>query len=309
MLSIRDKNIKDKGIKIAKIKGGKDDKKYIYLDVNFDVYSEKNLCEALKKINCGCDNKKNGECPKIKDAILKHIEPTNQEEKEKYYIVMKELINLSFNELHISGGKIQPIPRKDIIEKIYISAPSGAGKSTWCGKYIGEFLKMFKDDELYVFSTIEEDKVLDKHDPIRITLDDSIIDDPICPEEIENSLCIFDDIDTIRNLKVRQSICGLRDWLLEQGRHFNVRMLSTSHILMNYKKTQRLLNEATAVVFFPKASSAYHIKRYLKVYAGLDVKQIRKIMNLPSRWVALYRTYPMYVMYEKGIYLLCNENE
>ena len=308
MLSIKESKSKNKGIKIAKIKGGKDDKKFVYLNMDVDVFSDDKISKALKVIKCCCKSK-NPECPKIKDAVKNHIEPFEQDDKEKYYKVMKELLNMSYNELNIRGGKLQPIPRKDIVEKTYISAPSGAGKSTWCGKYIGHFLKMFKDDELYVFSTIKEDKVLDKHDPIRITLDESIINDPIAPEEIENSLCIFDDVDTIINPRVRASIVGLRDWLLEQGRHFNVRMLNTSHILMNYKKTQRLLNEATAVVFFPKASSAYHIKRYLKVYAGLDNKQIRKIMNLPSRWVALYRTYPMYVMYEKGVYLLNNEDE
>jgi hypothetical protein len=65
-----------------------------------------------------------------------------------------------------------------------------------------------------------------------------------------------------------------------------------------------MLNEATTVCFFPRAGSTYHIKTYLTKYVGLEKNQIKKILNLPSRWVALYRSYPMYVLYEKGIYLL-----
>lgn len=308
MLSIKNKKSidKKKHIKIAKIEGGKDNKKFIVLDTTYDMFNEKNICEALKKINCSCPIK-NNECPKIKEALMTQIEPVEQENKEKYYQALKELNKLSGNEINIKNGKVTPLPRKDIVEKIYVSAPSGSGKSTWCGKYIKEFLKMFKDDELFVFSTIEKDDVLDKHNPIRIKLDENIISQPIMPDEVEYSLCVFDDVDTIIDPSIRASIVGLRDWLLEQGRHFNCRMLNTTHILMNYKKTARLLNEATSVVLFPKCSSAYHLKRYLKVYAGFDNNQIRKFMNLNSRWVQFMRTYPRYIIHEKGAYMLNNE--
>ena len=36
------------------------------------------------------------------------------------------------------------------------------------------------------------------------------------------------------NPKIKTNICGLRDWLLDQGRHFEIRMLMTNHLLMNY---------------------------------------------------------------------------
>ena len=207
-------------------------------------------------------------------------------------------------EIIIKDGRLTPLPNKDIVEKIYISAPSGAGKSTWTGNWMREYKKMFKDDDIYLFSSIEHDKVLDKHNPIRISLDEDLIQDPIHPQEIEDSLTVFDDTDTIRDARLKNSIAGMRDWLLEQGRHFNIRMIITSHLLSNYKMTRRILNEATAVVVFPKSGSGtYQIKRFLQTYCGFDKEQIKKFLNLPSRWVAIYRSYPQYVIYEKGAYI------
>jgi superfamily I DNA and/or RNA helicase len=255
MLTLNDKK---GGRKIARIKGGKDDKKYLYLvEGNLD------------------------------DEVLKNDE----------------------TEIIIKGGKLQPLPNKNVVEKIYISAPSGAGKSTWAGAWLGEAKKMFKDDEIFIFSSITKDKALDKHDPIRITLDADLVRDPIEPEEIADSIAVFDDIDTIQNPHLRNSIADFRDYLLEQGRHFNIRLLNVGHVMMNYKITRKLLNEATAVCFFPKSGSVYHIKRYLKQYGGLEKNQIKKILKLPSRWVCLYRTFPMYIIHERGAFLVNVDDE
>jgi len=212
------------------------------------------------------------------------------------------------NEVKLKEGRLQPLPNKEVVEKIYITAPSGAGKSTFAGKWIGQFKKMFKDDEIYLFSSINHDKALDKHDPTRIILDNDLLNDPIEPKELENSLVIFDDTDTIRERNMRRYMEVLRDWLLEQGRHFKIRMLITSHLLSNYSSTRRILNEATGVVVFPKSGSGtYHIKNFLKTYCGLDKQQIKKFVNLPSRWVMIYRSYPQYVIYEKGCYFPMSE--
>ena len=47
-------------------------------------------------------------------------------------------------------------------------------------------------------------------------------------------------------------------------------------------------------------------EKYLKNYAGFNDDGIQKILHLPSRWVAIYRTlHPsQYVLYEKGAYLI-----
>jgi len=213
-------------------------------------------------------------------------------------------------EIKIKDGILVPLPNRDIIEKVYISAPSNAGKSTYAGKWLGEYSKMFPDDDIYLFSSITKDKALDKYNPLRIILDNDLLNDPIEPKELQNSLVIFDDTDTIRNKKMKNYMEVLRDWLLEQGRHFNIRMLITSHLLSNYNSTRRILNEATSVVVFPRSGSGtYHIKNFLKTYCGFDKDQTKKFLNLPSRWVAVYRSYPQYVIYEKGVYFPMNSDD
>ena len=149
-----------------------------------------------------------------------------------------------------------------------------------------------------------EDEVLDKFNPTRIQINEELLENPIQPEELQNSLVIFDDIDTIPDKKLNEAVRSLRDDLLETGRSYNIYMCNTSHQLMNYKHTRTLLNESTAVTFFPKSGSSYHIKRFLKEYCGLEKKQIQKILELPSRWVTINKVYPCFILYEKGAFLL-----
>jgi hypothetical protein len=216
------------------------------------------------------------------------------------YIYLSEK---GINEIKISDGVLQVLPNNDIVEKIYVSAPSGAGKSTFVGNWMKEYKKSHKEDPIYLFSSIDEDKPLDKSDPIRISLDDDLLEQPLEPIELQNSLVIFDDTDTIRQKEIRNYLASLRDHLLEVGRHYKIRLLITSHLLSNYAHTRRILNEATSVVVFPRSGNGtYHIKNFLKIYCGFDSKEIRKFINLPSRWVLINRGYPQYVIYEKGCY-------
>lgn len=199
--------------------------------------------------------------------------------------------------------KIQVLPRKDIIEKLYISGVSGSGKSTYIGKYLKEFKKIgkFKNNPIYLFSSVSQDKVLDKYDPIRVPIDESLIEEPIEIDEFEDSITIFDDTNTIRNINYRKAVELVQGEIIEIGRHYNARIIVTTHMLSNWKQTRQILNEATSVTVFPKASGTYHIKNFLKTHCGLDKKKIERILNLPSRWLTVYRTYPNYIMWENGI--------
>lgn len=291
-------SLKDGGRKIARIKGGPDDGKYVYL--HMDKVGTLSSAFFSKHKRETKDNLK-----KLKNALQDGEIPTDEKGLRLYNDAVADLKMQEQKGVRIRGsGKLIPLPNRNKIEKTYVSAPSGAGKSTFCANWMNEYKKMFKDGELFVFSTVGEDDVIDKLEPIRISLNEELLNDPINPTEIANSLCLFDDVDTIVQPKIRNNICGLRDWLLEQGRHHGIRMLMTSHLLMNYKATRRLLNEATTVVFFPKCGSTMHIKRYLTNYAGFDPEQIKRILRLPSRWVALYTHHPMFVLYEKGAYLI-----
>lgn len=212
-------------------------------------------------------------------------------------------------DIKLQDGIIYPLPQKfeSGSEHGYVAGPSGSGKSYYVGNYIEMFKKQHKNANVWIFSRVEEDKALDKHDVKRILLDDGILEDPIDPAELSKgkpTLVIFDDIDTIRDKDIRDEVLRLRDDVLETGRHDNITSISTNHLIMDYKKTRTLLNEVKFVTVFPKSGTSYHIKRLLKEYVGLEKAMIQKIMNLPSRWVTVYKVAPMLVLYERGCFLI-----
>lgn len=208
----------------------------------------------------------------------------------------KTIINLNENK----DTKFECLPNKDIVERIYVSGPSGCGKSYFVGKWCKNAKKMLKPKpEIYIISSINDDDALDVLDPIRVDLDDDLYENPINEEEIEDSVIIFDDIDTMKDKKMRRMLQTFRDFLLEQGRHFNIRVIMTSHLMFNYKETRISLNEATAIVFYPRAVSHYHLENFLKMQ-GFKKTSIDDILLLNTRWIALYTTYPKYLIWETG---------
>jgi hypothetical protein len=64
------------------------------------------------------------------------------------------------------------------------------------------------------------------------------------------------------------------------------------------------MNEMQSMTVFPKSGSAQQIKYALKTYFGLDKNQIENIINLPSRWVTIFKGFPQTVMYENGAFIL-----
>jgi hypothetical protein len=301
------------GRKIARIKGGSRDGNFIYLKNEFNDNPNKNkgkLDKLDKSFFKKYNNLSKDQIIDLKKAVEKEIKPTNKKIIPAYneaLILIKKKKFPEFKEIYIPDGILQPVPNKDIVEKLYVSAPSGAGKSTYVGNWLAEARKRFRNDDIYVFSSIPEDKALDRNDPIRIKLDQELINDPIHPMEIRNSIVVFDDVDTIRDDRIRLSLEAFKDFLLEQGRHYNVRVIMTSHLLTNYKSTRRSLNEATSICLFPRSGAPNQIRKFLNDNIGIEKKKTERILKLKSRWVCLYKTSPMYIIYQKGVFMLYDD--
>jgi hypothetical protein len=207
--------------------------------------------------------------------------------------------------------------RKHQNERLYVAGPSGSGKSTYVADYVTQFLKEkgLNDTTVYIFSSVDYDKILDERFGDRIYRID--VDDPICyeegyhPEEFEEgSIIIFDDVDKIKNSKCRNAIYMLRENVLETGRHYGLTVISTSHQLSNYAKTRTLLSEATSITVFPRhAGTTHYIREYLKKHTGFDLPKIKKFLSLSknSRWITLYRNAPPYVISAKCVYKIHDE--
>jgi len=198
---------------------------------------------------------------------------------------------------------ILPNPNEEIGQRVFCAGPSGSGKSTIAGQYIEELMKMFPKKEFILFSKVEEDEALDHLKPNRVNISKKLIDYPIKTEDLKNSITLFDDIDKIQDPKIVDSLQRLRNAMLETGRHDLTYTICCGHQIANNAETKVQLNECDCVIFFPRAG-VHGIKYFLTSYCGLSKKQIEKIIHLPSRWVAIFKIYPMYVLYEKGCFLL-----
>lgn len=305
----------EKGRPIAKVSGGQYDGEIIYIDedtngnyINSDLKKSKK--DPLSYLDNGFYGKKRKKKMRSMDinTLNKHIKlkrkPLDDDMADAYDEAIKVIDDKFGKEIIIEDeGIITPLPNKDKVERLYIAGPSDSGKSSYASRYVSEFRKMFRNKKFYVFSRSDEDPIIDKNSPLRIEMNEKLIEKPIAPNELKNTIVLFDDIDTGKTSKIRNAVQDLRDDLLQTGRKEFVYTLTVSHILLDYQNTRVSINESTSVTFFPKFAPAHAIQ-FLKRYAGLKKDQIDKIMDLPSRWVTFYKTYPTYIIYEKGCYLL-----
>lgn len=232
-----------------------------------------------------CKGKKKSKIIFVKDSI----KPTED------YIPAIEVKSCEFHQIPNIQAK------RDCL---YICAPNQSGKTTYLGEYLKYFKKTFPKKNIFLFSALHEDPILDKYKPTRVVINEDLLINPIKPEDLQGSFCIFDDIDQIRNKKIRKEIYSMIEEILCNGAHNKISIAVTHHLMTNYKETRTILNEASSITFFPKGGSAQQIKYTLKNYYGLSKKQIQEILNLPSRWVTLFRCYPQVILYSKGLYLL-----
>tara|TARA_Y100000401_G_scaffold117537_1_gene126953 strand:+ start:840 stop:1778 length:939 start_codon:yes stop_codon:yes gene_type:complete len=200
--------------------------------------------------------------------------------------------------------KVFPLPQK-LSERIYVPAPSGSGKSTFIGMYLEELRKRNKKRPIYIFSRVEKDPPLDKFkNTTRIPLEQEYFDrNPLDIETFRNGILIFDDIDTILDKQLVKYIRNFRDDVLETGRHYDITIISTSHLIANFLATRTLINEANAIVLFPKGSSFYAVSNFLERYMGFSKKQIRMVEKIPTRWIWFWKEYPKYAIHEKGAFI------
>jgi len=188
-------------------------------------------------------------------------------------------------------------------ERIYVAGKSGAGKSTFTAQYIREYQEMFPDRRVILFSTHDDEKAYKKLNIVQVELDEEFMESPPTLDELAESLVVFDDTDNLQDKNLQRTINAVNADLLANGRKYNIHVITLAHQLMDYCRSRTLLNEANRVVFF-NGGSAYHIQRYMKVYAGLEPKQIRRILNSKSRWTCLGLTLPNYVVNEHEVYLI-----
>ena len=236
---------------------------------------------------------------KKKDKIISVSDKTNDLDNPMKKIVLTKTFET-----------IQQIPNKQQERQIlYITGASGSGKSYYTQAYCKEYKKLYPKNEIYLFSSINEDSSIDKIKGLnRFVLDDVFMKEELSVDDFKDSMVIFDDTDVISNKALKNKINSILNQLLEVGRHKNCSVCLTFHLPTAGLETKRILNEAHSITIFPSSLGGRSLKYLLDNYLGLDKEQIKKIKNINSRWITICKTYPMVVLSEKEAYLLKNDD-
>lgn len=301
------------GTPIAYIKSDNFPHKILYLTENDDEESTskvKNIWDYLGDEFVEDNKLTINDVNKLKKALNSGYKLQDGELKNIYKKIKKELKEKTKNEFNLLDGELIPIPDYKMRDNFYISASSGAGKSVLASKIARQWMKEYPNRPIYVFTSpqIGDDEAFDKLGDVmtRVPIDESWFETPPELKDIEeNSLCIFDDIDTIQPKALNDLVKILQDQVLQIGRHRNIYCISMTHKMCANKKTSIIIEEARKIIFFPRGGgSKMGITRVLKEYVGVDTKAIKKMWCLPSRWVMISKGYPMYAMHEKGCFLI-----
>ena len=254
-------NINDHGTRICKIKSGKYDGKYVsYAEITDDDISN---------------------------------------DLDKY---------LDFTQLTLTGAKFEPTPwiNKDVNNKIQRSCilttgAAGSGKSTYIKKFVENYNSTFPSNDVYLFSKIiDDDSLKGIKNLITIKIDEELLSEKVELEELNNSLCIFDDVEKIREKKIREFVYSLMDDIYQNGRHNNITMVASSHVCCGGNQTKTQILESQFITIYPSMGTNYN--RILKEYLGFNTKEIEKIKSLNSRWVTIFRVAPIIIFTETQIF-------
>jgi hypothetical protein len=247
-----------------------------------------------------------------KGAIIAKVLNSKLKNDVLYVTDKTEDIKEHFNTYNCKDKEgIQQIPDKQKERQIlYITGASGSGKSYYTYLYCEQYKKLYPKNPIYLISSINDDSSIDKIKGLkRFDLNPKFIETPIGVEDFKNSMVIFDDTDCITNKILRTKINGLLGLILETGRHFNTSCIYTSHVPSAGLDTKKILNESHSITLFPNALGGRALKNLLENYLGFDKEQRKKIRQIKSRWITITKTYPMTVLYEKGAYLVNNNEE
>lgn len=193
----------------------------------------------------------------------------------------------------------------------YISGPSGSGKTTLASKIAEVYSDYFPNRDIYFFSPKQPEglmvklkpKVVNVTDPVKsyknfinpdtkITIDENDEN----PSELDNSLCIFDDLEGVPDKKVKESLNSIISSILHLGRHRNISCLFLNHLACNNNETKKILAETHNIVFFPQGEPNRQIKYLIDNYCGLSKNDLTSVLKNNPRWVCVHRNYPIHTI-------------
>ena len=208
-----------------------------------------------------------------------------------------------FRDLEIKDGILQQVPDTTKERECgMITGMSGSGKSYYTNNYIKQYKATYKKNNVYFFSVLDEDKSIDKKLIKRVRIDNDIIENPLSINDVENALCVFDDIEMIKDKAIKDALFAFINEILTTGRHTNTSCILTVHY-PNSKYIRTLLNECHWFVYFPFGSNRA-TNYVLENYIGIDKKEIKYIKTLKTRFACIFKNYPQSCLTEHNLFAI-----
>jgi energy-coupling factor transporter ATP-binding protein EcfA2 len=258
---------------------------------------------------------------KINNIVMNLNNPlANKQVDQNQFEHVKTMVHQArMYEFHAALNKefrICPTMRRDQRDYFLLCGNSGCGKSTVAAQIAEMFNYTYPDYTIYLITNKPADPKFDVFPFIkRIPKEEwrefiGIIkpekkrskkyDSDEAEEEEETkdisdyakSLFIFDDIEDILESALQKLVRRFKDLLVRVGRSYQIHVIWCLHIFADRENTKKDLQEATAIVLFPKDSTTYHIEYFLKYKLGIDDYNIDKIRNATDRWVMFYKYQP-----------------
>lgn len=239
-------------------------------------------------------------------------------------IVHVDFENNEYNSIKLKDPKSSFLPffdKKSAFERLiwYIFAPSGSGKSTLIRDFLLEYLKRTKID-IFLFSNKTEDDKLDAVPNIqRIDLkkidknyknknkeskEDKENEESgrISMEDLRNSICVFDDIDSIPQKNLKDTVYGLMIEILNIGRSYNISCIMGNHANSERMLTKNIISESQFITYFPdfglKIENEYLVNKKIRI----SLNTMKFIQKQRSRWCTIYKFAPMCIILQKMVF-------
>ncbi len=285
-----------------------------------DLYNDKDIkFEFIRE--CMKELKKNRHMTRREEdqltiAAEENYPPKTGRMKDLYEELKQIMYREEGKDLYGKKAKFIPLFLPQKKEKqmhvVNVVAQSGAGKSTFANMCLRRIIEYYPETKIFVFSRKDKDEELDEgleDNMIRIACDESFLEEPLRVEDLKGTnesphFLLFDDFQQIANVPVRKAVQEFLSSAVEIGRQLNVHIFILRHELLQGLSARNLLSETTGLVIYPGRTPLSQTEDVLSKKIGLNTAQIKRIVNLPSRWVYVGKISPMHVIYEKGMYIL-----
>lgn len=197
--------------------------------------------------------------------------------------------------------------KEDQVDRIYVTGPTGTGKSTFIRAYTKLFLTKYPKASVYLFSSKKQDAVLDDLPLERMLIDEETLLTPYTIEELSSgskpSLCIFDDIEDFPTQKLNKEIARFRDEVLRNGRSAGLFSIFVHHDPCNYKETKSQIYECNKVVIFPRRCGRGTYDYLCEKKLHMTKKDVALVNSLKSNYVCINKGAHKYFVSDKYIIL------